>query len=271
VQLANYFTNDLSFVDFSTYIAEMIYSNICKSDKLDSIDFILCDFCMENERKIALMEFTNKIGFTHQVINDEDGIKNDIIKHYAILPNPSQKIDEYALIDINSLNIKFNDKKRCIDGIDTFIIPDVILECSTNISPKETVKLVNSITKTIAENYGQNSVLAISKAKNYIIENIDTSEDIEPFELGKEVFSSSQLMQDDFIKEVKNAGIPETVRIDKSFAIRTGRNHKIKTDTGIEISIPVDYFQNKEYVEFTNNPDGTLSIELKNIGKITNR
>ena len=47
--------------------------------------------------------------------------------------------------------------------------------------------------------------------------------------------------------------------------------HKLKTDTGIELTIPTDYFDNTEYVEFNNNEDGTLSITLKHISNIVNR
>jgi hypothetical protein len=243
----------------------------CKSDKLDSIDFVFCDFYLENERKIALLEFANKVGYTHQVINEEDGIKNEIINHYAILPNPTQKLEEFAIIDMNSSGIRFIDKKRNIDGNDVFIIPEIILGCSSNISQKEAIKIVNTITRTVAESYGQNSALAVSKVKNYIVENTDVSEFIQPLELGREIFGSSQAMQDDFANEIKKAGVPESVNVDKSFAVKSSRSHKIKTDTGIEISFPVDYFKNKEYMEFINNPDGTISIELKNIGKITNK
>lgn len=46
---------------------------------------------------------------------------------------------------------------------------------------------------------------------------------------------------------------------------------KIKTDTGIEITIPSDFFDNSEYIEFINNPNGTISISIKNVGKIINR
>ena len=59
--------------------------------------------------------------------------------------------------------------------------------------------------------------------------------------------------------------------MDKEFVIKTGKNHKIKTDTGIEVSFPADYFKNKDFIEFINNPDGTISIQLRNIGKIINK
>jgi len=42
----------------------------------------------------------------------------------------------------------------------------------------------------------------------------------------------------------------------------------LKTDTGIEISIPLDQYRDGNAVEFINNPDGTVSILIKNVNRI---
>lgn len=266
-----YLKKELTFISFPTSIGETTHSAISKSDKLASLDLIVCDFNLDTDRLIGIFQCVNRIGFTHQVSKNSGIMTIDLINHHALLPTPAQKLDEFAFINPYSYDIKFLDKKRYIDGRDTYIIPDTLLECNFGISSKEAIRLVNSITRAVSENHGQSSVLAISKVKNYIVENMEISEYVEPKEIGKQVFNSSPVMQQEFIKEVETAGIPEVVKLDRNFAKRTGKNHKIKTDTGIEISIPADYFQNKDFVEITNNPDGTLSIQLKNIGKITNK
>ena len=50
--------------------------------------------------------------------------------------------------------------------------------------------------------------------------------------------------------------------------MKKGRSQKIKTDTGIEITFPAEYAGNDDFIEFINQPDGTISIAVKNIGKI---
>ena len=35
--------------------------------------------------------------------------------------------------------------------------------------------------------------------------------------------------------------------------------------------MPAEYFENPEYIQFLNNPDGTLSIQLNHIGSIENK
>ena len=72
-------------------------------------------------------------------------------------------------------------------------------------------------------------------------------------------------------REVVEAALPAEVSVEPAVAERRGRNHRIRTDTGIEITFPSEYCDNRDYIEFVNNPNGLISIELKNIGKITNR
>ena len=78
-------------------------------------------------------------------------------------------------------------------------------------------------------------------------------------------------MQADFDNAIKEAGFTEPVKMDQEATIKKMCKHKLKTDTGIELTIPSEYFDNTEYMEFHNNEDGTLSIMLKHIGNIVNR
>ena len=270
-QLTDYLEGKLDFTAFSVKIAESMQAAVSQADVADSFDVLVCDLRVEDKRVIGILKCNNKVGFTHQVIQTDAKIKNEIINHYAILPSLTQKIDEYAFIDADSFAIRFVDKKLVVNGEEAYVLPEKILGCSSAVSPSSTIKLVKSITEKVAENHGQDSVAAISKVKNYMVENMETSELLDPVELGKKVFRASPVMQEEYLAEVQKAGIAEAVKVDREFCVKKGRNHKIKTDTGIEISFPVDYFENKEYMEFVNNPNGTISIQLKNIGKIINK
>lgn len=59
--------------------------------------------------------------------------------------------------------------------------------------------------------------------------------------------------------------------VEKAVAKRVAKSHKIRTDTGIELTFPVEYGENPEFIEFFSTPDGRIEIALKNIGSIENR
>lgn len=266
-----YQQGEMSLIDISVKAATLMHEQISRTEQIDAIDFLAVEFLEEEVPYLALLLLTNKSAYTHQVINDGEGIRNEIIRHQAILPSTSQRIDCYAIIRCDDLTVGFVDKKRVIDGQNTYVLQERLLQCTSSMSTKEAIKVVSKITTKIAEDHGANAALAISKAKNYLIENAENSSSFSPRELGREVFAESAIMREAFERQIGETALPPAVEVEMPLAVRTGKNHKIKTDTGIEITFPAHYFQNQEYIEFINQPDGTISIALKNIGKIVNR
>lgn len=270
-QLINYKQNEIDFKDFSTAVGHYFYSFISKVDELEAIDFLTVEFTEESRNYMAFLILPNQIAYTHQVITGEGEVKNDIIRYYTLLPNVTQKISSYALVNIGSMVIGFADKKRTINDEEVYIIPDKFLGCEVGISEKKTMKTINTITNQVAENYGVNAAVAVTRAKASMMEKAEEGENFCPFDLGDEIFPENKEMSRDFKEKMAVANMPREVKIENEGVIKTTRSHKIKTDTGIEITIPTECLENSNYIEFINNPNGTISISLKNIGKIVNK
>jgi hypothetical protein len=222
-------------------------------------------------RWLGILMLDNKTAYTHQILDDDGAIYNKLIQHQAILPGAAQKAEAYALINCRDFSVRFVDKKRQMDGQDIYILPDKLLQCTAVISSKDAVKMVTKIAAKVAEDHGGSTVEALSKTKQYLVENAETADSFSPQNLGAGVFADSPQMQEEFESQVREAQMPADVSIEKEYARKTGKNHKIKTDTGIEITFPSEYIENTDYIQIINNPDGTISIELKNICKITNK
>ena len=80
------------------------------------------------------------------------------------------------------------------------------------------------------------------------------------------------MLRESFESEMREEQLPERVPVERAVVERAPvRNHKIRTDTGIEISFPAEMLKNSEYVEFVNEPNGLITLSLKNIGSIENR
>ena len=87
----------------------------------------------------------------------------------------------------------------------------------------------------------------------------------------KEVFADDEALKEELVVEFDKSDLVPVKHIDKKYLKRIERLHKIKTDTGIELSVPADYLQDRELIEFNYNEDGRISIKLKNIGQIINK
>ena len=80
------------------------------------------------------------------------------------------------------------------------------------------------------------------------------------------------MLHDAIKRTLEEEQVPERVPVERAQVKRAAvRNQKIRTDTGIEVTFPAEMARNSEYIEFVNEPNGLISIALKNIGSIENR
>ena len=132
-------------------------------------------------------------------------------------------------------------------------------------------QLVTTVVEEVAEEFGANTAVALSRAKAYVAENAEESDEVDARELGREVFADQPRVAERFEAAVEKGALPERVVVEKAVAKRVTKSHKIRTDTGIELTFPAEYGENSDFIEFFSTPDGRIEIALKNIGAIENR
>ena len=290
-ELRAYFRGQRDFVGLSVQVAEFIAGELGRMEKSESADLLVLDFeddpdttvrAMDDEeaaaayeargkRYFAFMLLESRQAYMHEVGYGESGAQRvDVARHHAILPNPSQKVASFAVVESKTLGVSFCDKEREIAGERRWLIPDGLLQCSMEASSKEVFDTVARLVEEVAEEYGANSTVALSKAKAYVAENADESDELAPWDLGEEVFEDEPL-QKRFEEALAEEALPERVVVEKSVAKRVAKSHKIRTDTGIDITFPAEYGENPDFIEFVSGPNGLINIEFKNIGHIENR
>ncbi|MFV0635789.1 nucleoid-associated protein [Mitsuokella sp. WILCCON 0060] len=266
-----YKKGELDFVEFSKQIGKTLEDAFTHAEEMASSDVLVAEVRINEAPQLAILRSNSHIGFTHQVNQTEHGIKNEIINHYSIMPNMTQKVDEFAFIDLATMAIKTAAKKYTLDGTPVYVFPEMLLECSLTPSPKEAMKNLSKAAAKVAETFGQDKVATEAAVKNYVAETMQQGDKLDLSEAGKEIFQDNPAMQQELDTAIRDAGITEPVQMDPEVMLKKVSRHKLKTDTGIELTIPTDYFDNTEFVEFNNNDDGTLSITLKHISNIVNR
>ncbi len=251
-ELKGYFFGDREFVDLSQQIAEFISSELTKAEKAESTDVLVADFDDdEDARWFAVMLLGSKQAFMHEVGREEGS---------------------YAIVRASTMEIGYVDKKRKIAGEDRMLIPDGLLQCDTGVSGKEVIDTVTRVVEEVAEEHGANTAVALAKVKAAVAEKVEDDEELPPWDIVDEVFEDEPVIKESVRAALTEEKVPERVPVERKQVERAAvRNHKIRTDTGIEISFPAEMGSNSEYIEFVNEPNGLISIELKNIGSIENR
>ena len=269
--LKAYAAGETDFVAFSKDVAKRMENAYLHTDEPVSMDVLVLDAHIDERRTLLLLRCTNRTGYIHQVNQTEKGVENDIIHHYAILPGPGQRIDEFAVIDAETLGLRLVAKKHTVDGDKRDVLPEMILECTLAPSQKDALKSLQDTAANVAESYGHDAVTAAAAAKNYVAEHMEISDELDLKKAGEELFAGQPAMQADYNRAIEEQGFAEPVRMDQEQALKSVAKHKLKTDTGIELTIPTDYFDNTQFLEFNNCDDGTISITIKHVASIVNR
>lgn len=288
-ELEHYLMGGAEFVGFSVQIAEWFWEELRRAEDLEQADLLVADFVDTDEahvdanstdvevdaafdgpagkRFFAVVLLPRKQSFVHEV----GGPSNEILRMDTALPNPTAKIDTYVLVDCDSFAIDFHDKERAIGGETLQILPDKFLQCSAAASTQQVFSEVSTIVQDVAEEYGLTPAVEVGRAKAAVAQQAERDEVVAPAEIGRVVFEDRPDVQEVFEERVREAKLPEEAPVRRGVANRLAKNHKIKTDTGIEITFPSDLADKPGYLDFSTGADGTITITVGNVAHIENK
>lgn len=270
--LTAYLEGKCSFVDFSRQVANTLYQALSRAEGIEGADLFVCLVRLEDAPRLVLFKCTNSSGYVHQVnVGEDGGIVTEVMNSSGLLPGLSQRMEEFAYINLDTREALIRAKRYSIDGSKVLVLPELLLECTQSPSPNEAIREINRAVKKVAEAYAQDQVETAAAVKSYIAENLPHDGQLDPQEIGMAVFSGNPSMQADYKQEMESSGFSEPVTVNQEAVLKKMRKHRLSTDTGIELAIPTEFFENTEFVEFFRDDDGFMSITLKNIQNITNK
>lgn len=261
------------FVSLSKKIADILFNLMLKYPTIPPADLVCGLIEINNDLHLSILKFNYHTSFIHYVGQRENGNMNSIIKQKTVLPNENQKVEEMVLINLNDLSIKLLEKKYEIDAKKQFYLSLEFLKCSSDLSEKEKIKILEKTTKKFIENnYVDDDLSKLVTFKKSVVDNIEEEGNIDIENVADKMFEQSLDMREKYIEEVEKKGFREKkFEVNQEVENKNYKKQKIVTDTGIEIKLPIEDFHNKDRIEFINNPDGTISIILKNIKGINDK
>ena len=264
--------NESDFLSITSELTIKLFDLMQKHVDIPSADLICCLFEENGQRHLGILKLNYKAGFTHWVNNSDEGNINTIVRHQTLLPLEGQKIDECVLINLMDYSIRVIEKQYEINGEKEFYLTKYYLQCSCELSDSAKLKILDKVTKDINKKYFDEDFEKAIKLKKAVSESLEETAAIQIEQIIEKVYDKNSDITNDYVEEIEKAGLSqkEITLSDKSIE-KKFRVQKIKTDTGIEINFPLEYADKQDKIEFINNPDGTISIIIKNIGKIVNR
>lgn len=233
--------------------------------KIDVDDDVPWDDEKEEDRSrrfLGIMLLPRKRAFVHQLMDRDGASASGLSTNDSALPNPTQKLSHYMVVDMDNLEVGIVDEKIQLAGNPCYLLSQTLLCCTPAPSPRKVVDTVVRIAGDIAEQYGEPAALVMADAKDYVTHRAQQDSAITPQELGEQVFADKPELASRFAAAVQEEALPEEVHLRASAANRLAKSHRIRTDTGIDITFPSAYASDQHYIEFAQDREGGIQITI---------
>lgn len=265
-------TNEQSFAEKATTLAEELFEIIAPSDAIPAGDLLVVEFSEGAEDFFSILKLNFQPRYTHAVEYQDDKLVNNLVLNQAVLPAATQKVDEGIIINLMNGSYMLVEKKYLIDGHRTNYFSEKFLKIQPENSTKDNIQVIKQAVKSVASKFEMPEHEVLAETQNTIFDTVQDEGEIKTSAIAESVFKGNVSAQQAYqqIMDTKqlddDIAVPNTERIEKKYRLQ-----RFKLDSGIEISIPMDIYQDKSKVEFINKPDGTMSLVIKDIASIINK
>ena len=248
----------ISFLEKTQQLADKLFALIAPAEEIGPADYLFFTGTSDTGGTLFGMirlDYSSKV--THFVDYEGEAVSNTILQNHAILPNATQKPSEAFIVDLSNGNYHLIEKKVVIEGQKTAYFSEKFLEITVPVTTKEQIKEIKKTVTHIAKKHDEEPYKALATTQQAIFDK---------------VFEEKPLAREAAQLAITEERVPEKIAVTNVPKYeRKYSKQKFKLDNGIEITIPSEIYENKEMVEFINNPDGSVSVLIKNIESILNK
>lgn len=265
--------DDENFVSISKDIASYLYGIMNSNIDIPSADLFVVRFNCDSLEYLGILKMNYKPQYTHRCLPGEIGITNEIFTYKEILPQGTQKLAEAAVIRLTDLAVWVVEKKAEINGKKEDYFSEYFLKCAAKMSDKKKLAVVSKAIETVnsgayEEMYRYEPQM---KAKAIINTELEKNGGFTIERIGDLVYEDRPDLKEEFKEKMEKFDlVHEEVAPVSENTTKKYQKQCLVTDKGIEIKIPMLQYE-EDNVEFITNPDGTISLHIKNIGNISAR
>ena len=262
--------DDEAFLLVSQELAKRLYGLMLKYLEIPSADLVCVLASVGDKRWLVLLKMNYKTSFIHFLDNQEGQQINTIIEQRTTLPAATQKVEEAIAINLEDLSIRLLETKVNLDDTKDFYLSPLFLNCDVDVSGQEKIKVLEKTANKVIDHYfGEEDLEKRFAFKNAINNHLEEAQEIKVEEIAQAVFGQIPQVKATYLEEVAHKGVAdEVIAVNHQQHEAYYKQQRLVTDTGIEIKVSVSDYDNKDKIEFLTNPDGTISILIKNIKTI---
>lgn len=255
-------SNEQSFLSVSRELAEKLYSIMEQSLDIPAADLLSVSFQANGTIFLALLKMNYKSNYTHSL----EATHTDIVKASA-LPASGTRIPEAIVINLTDFHINLLEKRYEINGEKAFYLSELFLVCHTSLAPKKKLSVIDRTINIISNKYDGTDIKKKMDTKSKLRHLYQEEEQFDIEKIGKELFGNNADKRTDFDDKMEQYGLQfDTFSVNNPSTLKKLEKQVLVTDSGIEISIPMDTYDKRANFEVqTDTTTGRTTVLIKNI------
>ena len=267
------FRNELEhnqdFIDLSCRIAGVLFDYMHAHATIPGADLAVVDFTRDGAPWLGILKLNYKNGYTHYTETVEGAPVNSIIQQRACLPTQSGKVEEGALVNLTDYSMRLLEKKYDIDGHKEFYLSSVVFQYTQAEPEKKKLQAIQEAAAQAVKDAYEDEPHADAQVAMLIANQAaDNDNQVSVKQVRQQLAEEYPLAAvpfDDYVEKsevLEEAAAPVTVTPAR---IRRMESRSIRTANGIEVKIPTELLNSDSELEFLHDPDGSVSLLIKNV------
>lgn len=267
------FRNELEhnqdFIDLSCRIAGVLFDYMHAHTTIPGADLAVVDFTRDGTPWLGILKLNYKNGYTHYTETVEGAPVNSIIQQRACLPTQSGKVEEGALVNLTDYSMRLLEKKYDIDGHKEFYLSSVVFQYTQAEPEKKKLQAIQEAAAQAVKDAYEDEPHADAQVAMLIANQAaDNDNQVSVKQVRQQLAEEYPLAAvpfDDYVEKsemLEEAAAPVTVTPAR---IRRMESRSIRTANGIEVKIPTELLNSDSELEFLHDPDGSVSLLIKNV------
>lgn len=267
------FRNELEhnqdFIDLSCRIAGVLFDYMHAHTTIPGADLAVVDFTRDGAPWLGILKLNYKNGYTHYTETVEGAPVNSIIQQRACLPTQSGKVEEGALVNLTDYSMRLLEKKYDIDGHKEFYLSSVVFQYTQAEPEKKKLQAIQEAAAQAVKDAYEDEPHADAQVAMLIANQAaDNDNQVSVEQVRQQLAEEYPLAAvpfDDYVEKsevLEEAAAPVTVTPAR---IRRMESRSIRTANGIEVKIPTELLNSDSELEFLHDPDGGVSLLIKNV------
>ena len=267
------FRNELEhnqdFIDLSCRIAGVLFDYMHAHTTIPGADLAVVDFTRDGAPWLGILKLNYKNGYTHYTESVDGAPVNSIIQQRACLPTQSGKVEEGALVNLTDYSMRLLEKKYDIDGHKEFYLSSVVFQYTQAEPEKKKLQAIQEAAAQAVKDAYEDEPHADAQVAMLIANQAaDNDNQVSVEQVRQQLAEEYPLAAvpfDDYVEKsevLEEAAAPVTVTPAR---IRRMESRSIRTANGIEVKIPTELLNSDSELEFLHDPDGSVSMLIKNV------